>query len=65
MEVYISFYACMSLHIYVQEPTEIRRGIGPLQLELYMIVSCHVVSRNETLVLCKSCKCSFLKKIFY
>lgn len=35
-----------------------KKALGPLELELWMFVSSHVDSGNETLVLCKSYKCS-------
>ena len=35
-----------------------KRTLGHLELVLQMVVSCHVVARNQTLVLYKSNKCS-------
>lgn len=34
------------------------RAVDPLELELQMVVNCHVASRTGTWVLCKSRKCS-------
>lgn len=46
---------CMSLYIFVicvQEPLEVRREIGSLELELWMVVSC-------LSVLCRICRSSY------
>lgn len=36
---------------------EQRRALDTLELELQVIVNCHLDSRNQTQVLCKSNKC--------
>lgn len=31
-----------------------KRTLGPLELEIQVVVSCHVGASNQTLILCKS-----------
>lgn len=53
--VYVSAFLSLCVQC-VQKPSEARRLWGSLELELQVLVSCHVGAGSQTLVLCKSSK---------